>query len=105
MMRQKLCHRVGMGWPITGLAEVAVARRQMARAATLCAAAQAIYEEASIPISQGVGRRQERTITAARTLLGEAAFAAAWMEGRLMPHDKAIVYALSSNEYHEVQST
>jgi hypothetical protein len=36
----------------------------------------------------------ERCMATARAALGEAAFAAAWAEGRAMPLDEAVAYAL-----------
>jgi hypothetical protein len=101
-IRQKLCHRAGLSWPIAGLAEVAAARRQTARAATLCAMAQAVVDDAGVPFVEGMRRRQGRAITAARAVLGETAFAAAWAEGRMMPQNKAIDYALSVIHQNEV---
>ena len=52
----------------------------------------------SVPFMPGMRRRQERAITAARALLGENEFAAAWSKGYMMPQDKAIAFALEDLE-------
>ena len=95
VLQQKLGRAESIAWNLEGLAEVAATRKQMARAATLCAAAQALREEIGVPRMLAMQERYERTIAAVRALLGETAFAAAWREGRMMPQDDAIVYALA----------
>jgi hypothetical protein len=41
-----------------------------------------------------IAQEYERTVAAGRAALGEAAFAAAWAEGRAMSLDEAVEYAL-----------
>jgi hypothetical protein len=40
----------------------------------------------------------ERTVAEGRATLGEAAFAAAWTEGRAMSLDQAVAYALEETD-------
>jgi hypothetical protein len=101
-LQRKLGQRVFIAWGLAGLAEVGIVRHRMGHAARLCAAAQAVCEDAGVPFLEGMRRRQERAITAARAVLGETAFAAAWAEGRMMPQNKAIDYALSAIHQNEV---
>src|SRR5262249_39680077 len=66
----------------------------MARAARLLGAAEALRE--AIGFDWGAADRpvHERTAAAVRSQLDEAAFAAAWAEGRAMSSEEAIAYAL-----------
>jgi ATP/maltotriose-dependent transcriptional regulator MalT len=59
-------------------------------AARLWGAAEALRESAGIPLSPIERADYERRVAAARTLLGEQAFAQAWTEGRTMTPEQAI---------------
>jgi tetratricopeptide (TPR) repeat protein len=96
-LQSKLGQKVNVAWGLAGLAEVAITRRQLDRAVRLCAAAQAVCEDAGVPFTSGMRRRYERVLAGARTLLGEPVFATAWANGRMMPQDAAIAYALEDD--------
>jgi predicted ATPase/DNA-binding SARP family transcriptional activator/DNA-binding CsgD family transcriptional regulator len=80
-----------------GLACVADSEGQTARAARLWGVSEAIREAAGfrLPHAALTVMKYESRLAAARALLGEAAFEAAWAEGRTMPLERAIEYALS----------
>jgi non-specific serine/threonine protein kinase len=85
---------------LEGLAEVALTHGQSARAARLGGAAEALREAIGSYPSH-FDRSQsgyEGTVYAARSRLDEAAWEAGWSEGRQMPPDEAIEYALLEEE-------
>ena len=65
-------------------------------AARLWAAAEALREATGAVLHQTPEscREEERSVAAARSALGEASFADAWAEGRAMPLEQAVEYAL-----------
>ena len=72
------------------LGEVVAAQRQLAWAAQLWGAAEALRDAFSVPIPL-VGRADyERSVSAARVHLGERAFAASWAQGRSMTPEQAL---------------
>jgi predicted ATPase len=79
---------------LEGLAAVAVAQEQFERAARLLGTAEGLREAtgAALPPAERAGH--DRSVAAVRTALGEDAFAAAWAEGRAMPLEQAVQYAL-----------
>ncbi len=84
---------------LDGLARVAAMQDRPERAARLCAAAEAVREEISVPLSSPAHlptarAERDRTVAAARAALGEDAFAAAWAEGGNMVLEQAAAYAL-----------
>jgi DNA-binding CsgD family transcriptional regulator len=89
---------------LQGLATSAASEGRLARAARLWGAAEALLEkiEAAAYIyapDRSVYRDQ---VSAARVQLDEVAWQAAWAEGRAMPREQAIEYALSEEvEEHE----
>ena len=85
------------GFNVYGFASVASAVGEPVRATRLFGACDAYNERVNFqlfPVSQ---LEYEPYITAAREQLGEAAFAAAWAEGRLMSLEQAIAYALGES--------
>jgi predicted ATPase/DNA-binding SARP family transcriptional activator len=79
---------------LEGLAAVAAGEGDAGRAARLLGAA-AVRREVVIarrPSAEHV--EHERHLTALRTTLGEEAFTAAWEEGRAMPLESAVAYAM-----------
>ncbi len=81
--------------PITGIANVVLARGQAERAARLLATAAALREE--IGAVQGWGRRvHERVEAAVRAALPPEAFAEAWGAGAALPLEEAITEALQA---------
>ena len=75
---------------LEGLADVVGVQGEPAWAAQLWGAAEALREGMGVPISPVYRASYERAVTAARTELGEQAFAAAWAEGRTMTPEQAL---------------
>jgi predicted ATPase len=85
----------GLARCLEGLASVAIAREQAPRAVRLLGAASRLRETMGAPVAPAALRGHEEAIGRARLALGEAAFAAAWAEGRAQTRDQAIAEALS----------
>jgi non-specific serine/threonine protein kinase len=85
---------------LEGLAEVALTHGQPARAARLWGAAEVLREAIGSPPSpsEGSNPHYESALAAARSRLDEAAWEAAWAEGRQMTPEEAIGYALLEEE-------
>jgi hypothetical protein len=84
---------------LQGLAAIAASADRLARAARLWGAAEALLERTEVVYAhapdQSLYRRQ---VTAARERLDEAAWEAAWGEGRAMTPEQAVTYALKEGE-------
>jgi hypothetical protein len=76
------------------LAHIAEIQGELRRAAALCGAAAPLLEAVSTDIRADDRRRYEQTIADVRARLDDAAFAAAWAEGRHMTLDEAAAFAL-----------
>ena len=72
------------------LGEVVAAQRQLAWAAQLWGAAEALRDAFSVPIPLVERADYERSVSAARVHLGERAFAASWAQGRSMTPEQAL---------------
>lgn len=83
-----------IAWCLEGVAGVATVQEQPARAARLFAAAQALRDAIGAPRPPAYRSYYEHNLAAARNLLDETAFAAAWQEGQAMTSEQAIEYAL-----------
>jgi tetratricopeptide (TPR) repeat protein len=84
---------------LLGLGVVAAVEGQSTRAARLWGASEHLRQEHGlilIPLAR-VGVGYDALVAKAREQLGKAAFAAAWEEGRTMPLDGAINYALEGD--------
>jgi non-specific serine/threonine protein kinase len=81
-LRRALGDQHGMAECCEGLAEVAVAQRHLERAARLCGAAEALRATNGAALAPRERARVDRTVSAARTRLGDAGFLAAWMAGK-----------------------
>jgi len=82
---------------LEGLATVAGARGEAERSARLFGAAQGLFQTIGVPVwTYYTPDRSlyERTMEGVREALGEAAFEAAFSEGRVMSPERAIEYAL-----------
>ncbi len=81
-------------WCLEGLAGVAAARGDMARAARLCGARDALWTRlgGALPPAHAAGLAQ--TLAVSRVALGEDAFGEAWTAGQAMALDAAIAFAL-----------
>jgi hypothetical protein len=90
----ELGRRVGLKHTILpcleGLARVAAAQGRMERVARLCGAAAALREDTGWPLPEARRAEHDRTVTAARAVLGEDAFTAAWAKGHALPLGEAI---------------
>ncbi len=80
---------------LEGLAGIACAQRQAARAVRLFGAADAVRTAISLPLSVADRAEHECTLRDARVELGEEVFASAWMAGRRMTLEQAMEYALA----------
>jgi tetratricopeptide (TPR) repeat protein len=87
-------------WGLAGLAVVAGAQGEPERAARLFGAIEALteVERCSFAANERVDHERSVAAAAARAVLGEEAFAAAWAEGRAMPLDEALRLALEEGE-------
>jgi predicted ATPase/DNA-binding SARP family transcriptional activator/DNA-binding CsgD family transcriptional regulator len=97
---RELRDKVGITFGLMGMAGVAALRGQPARAARLWGAAEALREVIGLPLKTPATSRHdyEGYLTAARAGLDDAAFDAAWSEGRAMSPEEAIEYALGVEE-------
>ncbi len=97
---RELDHRVSAHYSFFGLAGVAARRNLPARAAKLWGAAETLRETSGLyltPLARAA-LDYDRDQAAARAELGEAAWEAAWAEGKAMTHQEAIEYALGTVE-------
>jgi DNA-binding CsgD family transcriptional regulator len=78
---------------LQGLADVACARSQPARAARLLGMAEALREAIGTPLPPAERERYDRGVAAVRASLGEEAFAAALATGRALPLAEAVAEA------------
>ena len=89
--------RANLSYFLQGLAVVAGVRGEARRSARMLGAAEGMMEEARAPVyNYYVADRglYDRTLVAARSRLGEAAWTAAWDEGLTMTPGQAVDYAL-----------
>jgi DNA-binding NarL/FixJ family response regulator len=75
---------------LEGLASVLATQGELARAARLWGAAETLRGTMGTPLPPAYRVEYERSVAAARTQLGENAFAAAWIEGRAMTPEQAL---------------
>jgi predicted ATPase/DNA-binding CsgD family transcriptional regulator len=93
-----------IAWCLEGMAGLAVAREQSARAARLFGAARALRGTIGAPRPPAFRSYHDRNLATIRDRLGEAAFEAAFSEGRAMSPEQAIEYALSAEEEEQEES-
>jgi hypothetical protein len=77
---------------------LAANERQPTRAARLFGAAEALREEAEIPLPAVDRAGYEECIAAARRALGDGRFAAAWAAGRALPPYQAAAETIEESE-------
>jgi predicted ATPase/DNA-binding SARP family transcriptional activator len=82
--------RRGLATALTGFAHLAAAEGDMARAAHLFGASEALREALNFPLAPVWREEHERRIEAVRSALTEQEFARAWQDGRRMTADEAI---------------
>jgi predicted ATPase/class 3 adenylate cyclase len=89
---------IGDTWAITscfvGLARLVASQGELIWAARLWGTAEALREGLGTPLPPVYRADYERAVAAARTQLGEQAFATAWAEGRTMTLEQAVNEAL-----------
>jgi DNA-binding NarL/FixJ family response regulator len=89
--------QANLSYFLEGLAVVAGARGEANRSARILGAAEESMEEAGAPVYNYYMPDHvlyQRTLAAARSQLGEAAWTTAWGEGRAMSPEQAVEYAL-----------
>jgi non-specific serine/threonine protein kinase len=79
---------------LEGLASIAAAEGKIERSARLWGAAEELLKEIEAVYTYVADRSLHRSQVAARTLIDEAAWEAAWEEGRTMSSERAIEYAM-----------
>ena len=87
--------RGGIAWCLEKLAEAGNLQSRLRPAAIIFGAASALRASVGSAMDAADRPAYERTISKIRTKLGEAAFAAAWEEGRALTVEVAVDYALS----------
>jgi predicted ATPase/DNA-binding SARP family transcriptional activator len=94
-LRRKMGNQLALAQSLEDFAVLAGRQRQAERAIRLLGAAEAFCETlgARLPVADATD--YERTVAEGRAALGEAAFAAAWAEGRAMSLQQAIDDGLS----------
>lgn len=89
-----LAGKHGIAYALDGLADLAAAQRQPERAARLLGASEYLYKTIGVRPNLADRAVRDRAVANARAALGEEPFAAAFAEGRAMPLEQAIAYAL-----------
>lgn len=93
---QKTGERFGtITYNLLGLAAVGVWRGKLAQAAQLAGAVEALNQATGFQLAPSLRPIYDGLETIAREQLGDAAFAAAWQQGRAMTRDEAIRYAVA----------
>ena len=78
-----------------GIAEIACAQKRYERAASLFGAGDVLREALGVCRSPRIQIRYDERVADTPAGFGDAAFAAKWSEGRAMPLEQAIEYALA----------
>ena len=86
--------KVDIPYQLVTMARIALAQQLHKRVARLCGAAEAGRETYHIPLLPIDQSNFNSLVNAARAELGEAAFVAAWEEGKKMTLDEAVAYAM-----------
>jgi DNA-binding NarL/FixJ family response regulator len=99
-LSRELADKLANQYSFFGLACVADSEGHTVRAARLWGVAEAIREAAGLqlpPSTHSVMEYEDR-LANARAALGGASFESAWAEGKAMPLERAVEYALSEEE-------
>jgi non-specific serine/threonine protein kinase len=97
-VRRAADDRTGIATCLEGLATVAAEQGRPDRTARLLGAAEALRRAIGSPMPPVERPAFEAAARTARAALSEAAFAAAWAEGRMLPLEEAIAEALAPDE-------
>jgi hypothetical protein len=95
VLRRELGALFELAQSLEDLAILAGREQQLERAIRLLGAEEAFCETLSARPPVAVASEYERTVAEGRAARGEAAFAAAWAEGRAMSLEQAVGYALN----------
>lgn len=85
--------------PLIGLGAITAVRGEGARAATLLAAGESLVEATGGVLDPDDQPLFDQGVTMARAASDEQTFTAAWAEGRAMPLERVIQYALRGEEF------
>ena len=91
-----LGHGVGVGYGLINLGTLAVAGGRPTTAARLFGAQERVWEQIGHGLTGNHRKNLDRYIAQAKVTLGEAAFAAAWADGRLLSPDQLLAEALGN---------
>ena len=97
-LQQAQDNRAGIAEGLAGLAAVAAAERRAEQAARLIGAVEAIRDNLGGVLWPAEQHEWERLVPATRAQLDDATFEAARSEGRAMPLEQAIAYALEMGD-------
>jgi predicted ATPase/class 3 adenylate cyclase/Tfp pilus assembly protein PilF len=96
-LSREMGHKMNIAESLEGMAGVAAAREDAERTARLWGAAQTLREEIGIPVLDAELPLHEHYRAFARSRLDDAAFEAAFEEGRNMAPEQAIAYAVEDD--------
>jgi predicted ATPase/class 3 adenylate cyclase len=94
IIRKEIGDQRGIAAALDSFASLAIREQEPERSARLWGAASALREVLGSPLSPKERAKQQQEAASARQILGDAVFAAAWEEGRLMTSEQAAAYAL-----------
>jgi hypothetical protein len=96
VLRRGAGHEIALAQSLEDFAVLAGREQQAERAIRLLGAGEAFCETLGAQPPVAVPADYESTVAEGRAALGDAAFAAAWAEGRAMSLDEAVEYALGT---------
>jgi DNA-binding CsgD family transcriptional regulator len=97
-LRRELGDQGGIAECLEGLSGVAAAQEEPSRAVRLWSAAEAMREAIGAPPPPGHRSLYETYLSAVRARMDQAAWVAAWAQGRAMTPEEAVGYALGEEE-------
>jgi hypothetical protein len=92
--RLRIDRKIGVAFTLSGLAGLAAARGQIARAVRISGAAARLCELSGVPSHRTQQGTIRGTLPGMRAALGAAGYDAAWAEGRAMTMEQAVAHAL-----------
>jgi hypothetical protein len=98
LLRRQIGHQIALAQSLEDLAVLAGREQQARRAIRLLGAAEAFCETLGAQPPVAMREEYERAVAEGRATLGEAAFTAAWAEGRSTSLDQAVEYALEGSQ-------
>ncbi len=96
-LRAELSDRVGIADSLGRLAHLATEQGEMARAARLFGAAEALRQFVGVPLEPIESADYEYYEAAARANISESAFTKAWLEGQAFSLEQAVEYGLAKS--------